>query len=198
MVRRPGSLTRLILPAYLEFQFTGKAGLFRTLHSSDVTPEYVDALRSQHEYIDHTSPTIDIGWQRNYVAGISASAHDAICGLFMDGQLVGTAGLQNLNEGGSTTMGIFVIGARNRGQGHGKALVWAATILSRDGAGIRRIEAGMWKSNARSLRSFEACNYTVIGETADLYRVAVDTTAVAAPPGVSDYRVISEAVKSIQ
>jgi RimJ/RimL family protein N-acetyltransferase len=149
----------------LHLQLGTERCLFRTLSAEDVTDSYVSALQHQREYLTSNPESITLQWQQDYVRSILASVADTIAGLFVEGILVGTTGMQGIREGGVSTIGVFVLSPERRGRGYGKTLVWAASAMIGRSVRFERVEAGTDKSNEASLRSFLACGFSVRGET---------------------------------
>ena len=67
---------------------------FRTINEIDVSQEYIDGLNEQNEYIENIPGEVSFYSQKKYIKDIINSKNDSICGLFFDGELVGTAGIQ--------------------------------------------------------------------------------------------------------
>ena len=141
---------------------------FRTLHDSDVSKEYVDGLKQQTKYIMNIPKNVSISSQKKYVKDILYSKDDTICGLFINNELVGTAGIalsnsifQNIDNPyeNLVTIGIYIFNKSYRGIGLGKVLVWAASYLFYDFTQAKWFTASMQKENIASLKSFLSCGF---------------------------------------
>ena len=75
-----------------------KKHVFRTLLPEDVSKAYINALKTERKLIEYASIRTNIGSQKRYVERILESTSDAICGLFLNSELIGTSGMQNLSE----------------------------------------------------------------------------------------------------
>ena len=67
---------------------------FRTLNESDVSQDYINGLKDQKKYIEKIPIHISVSSQKKYINDILYSKGDAICGLFINNELIGTAGVQ--------------------------------------------------------------------------------------------------------
>ena len=68
---------------------------FKSLHETDVSQDYVSGLKYQKEYIMNIPSLVSFSSQKKYINDILYSKGDAICGLFINNELVGTAGIQS-------------------------------------------------------------------------------------------------------
>ena len=75
------------------FQINDRNCEFRSLNETDVNKDYLDGLHEHKEYIKNIPYKLNIAKQKEYVKEIINSDHDTICGLFLDGRLVGTSGI---------------------------------------------------------------------------------------------------------
>ena len=150
---------------------------------------YVEGLIHERRYLLHNPSNATIASQRAYVRYVDESESDAICGLFMDSELVGTSGIQNIAENSVVTFGIFVFQSKNRNRGLGKTLVWATSYLLSNAYGIERCEAGMEKSNLASLNSFLSCGFKMVRNNGKNHWVALDTENLHQPEFITNVQI---------
>ncbi|MBT3387338.1 MAG: GNAT family N-acetyltransferase [Desulfobacula sp.] len=137
---------------------------FAPIGEDDVTNHYVKALQDQKSYVQNIHENISLEKQKAYVKKIRLSKDDGIFGLLVNGQLIGTSGVQNIIGPGFTTIGIFVFDKINRKKGYGKTLVWASSYLLSQTLGCSKFSAGMEKTNIASFKTFKACGYDILKE----------------------------------
>jgi len=165
---------------------------FRTINEIDVSQEYIDGLNEQNEYIENIPGEVSFYSQKKYIKDIINSKNDSICGLFFDGELVGTAGIQlSLSESRIldtvaqkaklVTIGIFVFNKSYRGMGLGKTLVWAVTYLFHNFTKSEWFGAGMEKENIPSLKSFLSCGFKQVYEDEENYKVLLNYSGLIKP-----------------
>ena len=157
---------------------------FAPIGEDDVTQNYVKGLQNQKTYIENTQADINLEKQKEYVKKIRLSKDDGMFGLFVDGDMVGSSGVQNIKGPGYTTIGIFVFDKNDRGKGYGKILVWASSYLLSQTLGCSQFSAGMKKKNMASFKSFKACGYTILKETEDAYILKITASDLMAPDGI--------------
>jgi len=174
----------------LSFKISNFTCAFRTLNESDVSQEYVSGLKDQKEYISHIPIDISISSQKKYVNDILYSKGDSICGLFINYELVGTAGvqsstsfLQHIEDPNEyvATIGIFLFNKSYRGMGFGKTLVWASVYLSYNCLKTKWFGAGMANENIPSLKSFLSCGFKQIDEVDQNLRVLLKFSELKKP-----------------
>ena len=179
----------------LSFKISNFTCAFRTLNESDVSQEYVSGLKDQKEYISHIPIDISISSQKKYVNDILYSNSDSICGLFINHELVGTAGVQSTNSFLQqiedpneyvATIGIFLFNKSYRGMGFGKTLVWGATYLFHNSTQAEWFGAGMEKENIPSMKSFLSCGFKQIYEDKEGYRVLINYSELIKPEFIKD------------
>ena len=144
----------------LFFQFKNDRCEFRSITPDDVTSEYVNGLIDQHEYLLNRQTTIES--QKEYIKNINESDNDAIFGLFVNSELIGTSGVQGLriDSSGIVSIGIFIFKPEMRGKGYGKILVWASCYLTNKPQYYeRKFFAGVKKDNVASWKAFMACGF---------------------------------------
>ncbi|HBX53535.1 MAG: hypothetical protein A2275_07365 [Bacteroidetes bacterium RIFOXYA12_FULL_35_11] len=179
----------------LNFFINDKQYTFRTLLPEDVSPLYVQSLNEERTFIENVPELIDINSQKEYISSILSSKHDSICGLFLENELIGTAGIQNLlgkdqvivvdGYTNNSTIGILVLSKAIRGIGYGKTLVWAGCLLANKCYGINIFEACMFKTNPPSLKAFLACGFSITKENLKSYNVELNIKNLN-PPGFID------------
>ena len=168
---------------------------FRSLSVGDVTESYVQALKRQRAYLSNSPEDINTQWQQKYVEKIRLSPSGAICGLFINSELIGTAGVQNLKSDKTTTIGIFVLDEKSRDKGYGKTLVWASCYLSNSCCNVNYLGAGMERTNVPSLKSFLACGFKIKDKDAEVYKVGLKIDELQKPNFIK--KVIIEKNKGI-
>ena len=165
----------------LKFTIRNSECIFRTLTPEDVSQPYISALNRTRGLIDNVPEEINIEWQQSHIEEILQSPCDTICGLYIDSELTGTVGIQNLAIEGiapraielavgytyGCTLGIFILNEMSRGRGYGKTLVWAACYLINNCCGVEIFEASVKKNNVPSLKSFLTCGFKVKKEGVD-------------------------------
>ena len=172
------------------FQINDRNFEFRSLNEMNVNKDYLDGLHEQKEYIENIPYELNIAKQKEYVKEIINSDHDTICGLFLDGKLVGTSGIQlstllleYIDEPVKdvATVGIFVFNKNLRGIGLGKTLVWASVYLFYECTQIKLFGAGMQKSNNPSLKSFLSCGFKQIYKDENSCKVFLNYSELTKP-----------------
>ena len=122
------------LDKYLAFSLRAKKCQFRVVLPHEVTESYVIGLREQERYLINTKKKITLPEQSAYVARILESSDDLLMGLFVEGELVGTSGIQMFEEpcqegissdASYAAMGVFVFNPSDRDKGYGKTMIWA-------------------------------------------------------------------------
>ena len=168
---------------------------FRTLNESDVSQDYVNGLQVQKEYIENVPSHVSISSQKKYINDILYSKRNTICGLFINNELVGTAGVQQsikllqyieISAEFVVAIGIFVFNKSYRGKGLGKTLVWAATYLFHNSNQAEWFGAGMAKENIPSLKSFLSCGFRKIHEDKEYCKVLLNYTELIKPEFIKD------------
>jgi len=125
----------------LEFLHKDKKCEFRTIFCSDITNNYISGLKKGNKYIGNIPINVNKHSQMKYINNIIESKRDTICGLFVNSELIGTAGIQysysknflkdtNLKINNIATIGIFIFNKNFRGKGYGKAMLWASIFLT--------------------------------------------------------------------
>jgi len=170
---------------------------FRTMDEADVSKEYVDGLKEQTEYIENIPVDVSFSNQEKYVKDTINSEDDTICGLFLDGVLVGTAGIQ-LSYSNSflknidfqpdyiATVGIFLFNKNYREMGLWKVLVWAATYLFHKCTKTEWFGAGMEKKNKPSLKSFLSSGYQKVFDNGRYYKVMTNIEGLKKPETIKE------------
>ena len=126
------------LDKYLAFSLRAEKCEFRVMLPHEVTEKYIVGLREQGQYLENANKKISVPEQLDYVARILESPDDLLMGLFVEGELVGTSGIQTFGEpcqerissdASCATMDVFVFDPSDRGKGCGKAMIWAGVYL---------------------------------------------------------------------
>ena len=167
-----------------------------SIGEADVTDHYVKALQDQKSYIQNIQADISLEKQKEYVKKNRLSKNQSILGLFVNGRLIGTSGVQNIMGPGFTTFGIFVFGKDARGKGYGKILVWATTCLLNQTLGCKQFSAGMEKTNIASFKAFKACGYDILKEgkydilkeSKDCFIMKINVTDLIVPDQITGVR----------
>lgn len=161
---------------------------FRTMLDSDVNSNYISELKKGNQFISNIPKKVNEKSQKNYINQVNDLEKDTICGLFVDSELIGTAGIQNISLESLTTIGIFLFDQSYRGQGFGKTMVWACCLLVNKCNSVVNIGAGMKKVNISSLNSFQACGFKIDQETEDGYRVKLSIRELQKPRSISNVK----------
>jgi len=183
------------LKKFILFKISDFTCEFRTLNELDVCQDYISGLRDQEKYIENIPIHISISSQKQYINDILYSKSDTICGLLINNELVGTAGVQSsvsllkhieAPAEYITTIGIFLFNKSYRGMGFGKTLVWAATYLCHNSIQAKWFSAGMAKENIPSLKSFLSCGFRQIYEDEESCRVLLNYSELTKPEFIKD------------
>jgi len=146
---------------------------FRCLTEDDISVAYINGLNSDNDNIQLKPKKVTKLSQQKYVKNITNSGEKAICGLFINGTLVGTVGIQfgisffeyvQTQSELITTFGIFIFLDNFRKIGLGKTMVWASTYLIHQSIKEFEFGAGMMKNNLPSLKSFLSCGFRNVFE----------------------------------
>ncbi len=93
-------------------------------------------------------------------------APERVCGAFVDGRLVGVAGLSPERRARTchraTLFGMYVLPA-HRGQGVAHALVAAVLACAREVPGVRVVELTVTESNPGAVRLYASCGFRAFG-----------------------------------
>ena len=183
------------LEKYILFKINGKSCEFRSLRELDVSQGYLNGLKEQRKYIENIPDQVNIVSQKEYIKDIRCSNYRTICGLFINSELVGTAGVQlstsflryiEVPAEYVATIGLFLFNKNYRGIGLGKTLVWAATSLHHDSIQAEWFGAGMATDNISSLRSFLSCGFKKIYNNDESYRVLLNYSDLKKPRFIKD------------
>ena len=187
----------MVLGRSLLFKIKNMSCEFRSINTTDVNQGYIDGLKEHNKYLMNIPAAISFSSQKKYIKEIINSKNDTICGLFLDNELVGTAGIQ-LSLSGScfqdtqsqmsklATIGIFIFNTSFRGMGLGKTLVWAATYLFHNHTKSELFGAGMEKENVPSLKSFLSCGFRQVSEDKKNYTVLLNYSGLIKPDFIRD------------
>ena len=141
---------------------------FRCIKENDISIEYINGLNKDDRNIQNVQKVTTKLSQKKYIKKIILSKNNIICGLFINGTLVGPAGIQfgkpffdfvQTPYEHVTSIGIFIFSEEFRRMGLGKTLVWAATFLSYHSFKEVNFGAGMLKNNTPSFKSFLSCGF---------------------------------------
>ena len=173
---------------------------FRTLTAIDVNKDYIRGLKEQKKYIERIPTNATIANQKIYINDIYYSKSDTICGLFINDELVGTAGVQlstsflkyiNIPTNHVATVGIFLFNKNYRKMGIGKTLVWAATHLFHNANQVEWFGAGMAIENIPSLKSFLSCGFKQIYKDLKSCKVLLNYSELKRPSFISKEKIYS-------
>jgi len=172
--------------------FSHKLGecAFRTITENDVSEDYIKGLKSEQIYIEHIPTNVNRVSQTHYISKIINSEQDTICGLFLNSELIGTAGIQNIQDGQKASIGVFLFNKATRGHGFGKILIWASCFLTNTEKNILFYFAGMKKENITSLKAFLSCGFNIESELADKYLVKNNIQNLKTPSIVNNIRLV--------
>ena len=168
---------------------------FRTLRETDVNHDYVNGLKDQKIYIENISIHVSVSSQKKYINDILSSKGNTIGGLFINNELVGTAGVQSSTSYSQyieipaeyvASIGIFLFNKGYRGMGLGKTLVWSATYLCHNAIQADWFGAGMAIENIPSLQSFLSCGFRQIYEDEENCIVLLNYPELTKPRFIKD------------
>ena len=165
---------------------------------SDINATYLAALRQGSPFISGIPKQVTRESQAEYVSSISESAQNWFFGLFADGDLIATSGIQvrgvdsfltasaaaTYAEPRVATVGIFIFDQRYRGKGLGSVLVWSAVALHNHAKVTSLYGAGMHVRNTPSLRSFLVVGFVIVETAGDYHRVMAPASEVTKPHSV--------------
>ncbi len=144
----------MVIGKRLNFKVGYNTCEFKCIDEFHVSESYVNGLKEQKKYIINNPSEITIKYQKRYVRKIIDSDNECIFGLWVNGEMIGTAGCQNLFNGRPTTMGVFLFNKKHRGQGYGKIIIWASCSLLNHEFNINNYSASMFKKNFPSFYAF--------------------------------------------
>ena len=188
------------LDKYLAFSLRAEKCQFRVVLPHEVTKGYIVGLREEKLYLENTNKKVTLPEQSAYVARILESSDDLLMGLFVEGELVGTSGIQTFgepcqegisNDASYATMGVFVFDPSDRGKGHGKTMIWAGVYLLSSTLRISTFRAGMERQNIPSFGTFLSCGfrkYEVIGSA---FKLSLMIDQLKKPAFITDISVSS-------
>ena len=188
------------LDRYLAFSLRAGKCQFRVVLPHEVTESYIIGLRAQKRYLINTNKKISLTAQSDYVARILESPDGLLMGLFVEGELVGTSGIQTFGEpcqegissdASYAAMGVFVFNPSDRGKGYGKTMIWAGVYLLSSTLGIGTFRAGMERQNIPSFGTFLSCGfrkYEVIGSA---FKLSLMIDQLKKPAFITDISVSS-------
>lgn len=147
-----------------DFFYKNVPASLKTLETDEVTPAYIDGLNGEDRFLETTPNRVTMKGQQAYVDEILQDPDKAICGLWCDGELAGTAGVQNLSAAHTegVTIGIFIFNERFLGKGWGKVLVWAISQRLLQEEHIHTIRAAAKVENIPSKESFLRVGFDIV------------------------------------
>ena len=188
------------LDKYLAFSLRAEKCQFRVMLPHEVTESYINGLKEQERYLINTNRKISLPEQSTYVAHILESSNDLLMGLFVEGELVGTSGIQTFGEpcqegissdASYATMGVFVFDPSDRGKGHGKTMIWAGVYLLNSTLKMGIFRAGMEKQNIPSFRTFLSCGFRKYEEVGSTFKLSLMIGQLKKPAFITDISVSS-------
>ena len=188
------------LAKYLEFYLRAEKCQFRMIFPHEVTESYIIGLREQKRYLINTNKKVTLPEQSAYVARILESSNDLLMGLFVEGELVGTSGIQMFGEpcqegissdASYATMGVFVFDPSDRGRGYGKTMLWAGVYLLNSTLKMSIFRAGMEKQNIPSFRTFFSCGFRKYEEVGSTFKLSLMIDQLKKPAFITDISVSS-------
>ena len=188
------------LDKYLAFSLRAEKCQFRVVLPHEVTKGYIVGLREEKLYLENTNKKITLPEQSTYVARILESSDDLLMGLFVEGELVGTSGIQTFGEpcqegissdASYATMGVFVFDPSDRGKGHGKTMIWAGVYLLNSTLKMSIFRAGMEKQNIPSFRTFFSCGFRKYEEVGSTFKLSLMIDQLKKPAFITDISVSS-------
>jgi len=188
------------LDRYLAFSLRAGKCQFRVVLPHEVTESYIIGLRAQKRYLINTNKKISLTAQSDYVARILESPDGLLMGLFVEGELVGTSGIQTFGEpcqegissdASYATMGVFVFNLSDRGKGYGKAMIWAGVYLLNSTLKMNSFRAEMEKQNIPSFRTFLSCGFRKYEEVGSTFKLSLMIDQLKKPAFITDISVSS-------
>ena len=166
----------------------------RCLTEDDISEAYINGLNSDNDNIQLKPKKVTKLSQQIYVKNIIKSEGKAICGLFINGILAGTVGIQFGNPFFEyvhqseliTTFGIFIFLDKFRKIGLGKTMVWASTFLINQSIKKDEFGAGTMKNNLPSLKSFLACGFRNVFENDEVICVLLNYSDLIKPEFINN------------
>ena len=188
------------LDKYLAFSLRAEKCQFRVMLPHEVTESYIIGLKEQERYLINTNKKITLTAQSTYVARILESSDDLLMGLFVEGELVGTSGIQTFGEpcqegissdASYATVGVFVFNPSDRSRGYGKTMIWAGVYLLNSTLKMSIFRAGMEKQNIPSFRTFFSCGFRKYEEVGSTFKLSLMIDQLKKPAFITDISVSS-------
>ena len=167
----------------LQCLFENKVFSLRCLHESDVSQGYVASLSQENRYLETKLGDVSISQQKKYISATVLTENRIIFGLFYQGNLIGSSGVQ-FTSSSEATAGIFLFD-HFRGHSLGKVLVWMVCNLVSQEFPIQTLRAGMKIDNQASLKSFLTCGFSITETSDDYYFVGLDSKILKKPKGIT-------------
>jgi RimJ/RimL family protein N-acetyltransferase len=168
----------------LDFLYDEQKCEFRSIFGSDLTDEYISELKKGNKYIENIPVNVNKQSQSGYINTIVESENNVICGLFVNSKLIGTAGIQNIGSNSISTIGLYIFDQNVRGQGFGKAIVWASCFLANLCENVEDFGAGMKKTNIPSFKSFTSCGFQISIRSDESYKVNLNIKDLLKPKNI--------------
>jgi RimJ/RimL family protein N-acetyltransferase len=181
----------------LSFNIDGNRYYYRCLSEEDVNSTYINGLNNENKYLVNVPPKATIETQKKYIKRILLSKDQSICGLFLNEELIASAGIQycyskafikgtSVTDSNLATHGRFVFEEENRGKGYGKTLIWATVAYINRTKGTQWFGGGIKRDNVASIKSDLSCGYEIIHRGSDIVKLAVHVDNVKHPKVVTD------------
>jgi RimJ/RimL family protein N-acetyltransferase len=185
-----GGRNNMIFKKELHFVYKGETCCVKSIIPSDITENYIEGLKRQRKYIQNNPENINIEWQSDYIRKINDSEQDTILGLFYNNVFIGTAGIQNIDKKGRTTIGIFIFNNSYRNMGLGKVLVWSSCKLLNNEFGISEFYAGMKDDNIVSYKSFISVGFSKSDYSMNVIKVQLNINDLITSPEISNMNIV--------
>ena len=188
------------LDQYLAFSLRAEKCQFKVVLLHEVTESYIIDLRAQKRYLINTNKKITLTAQSAYVARILESSDDLLMGLFVEGELVGTLGIQTFGEPcqegissdvSHAAMGVFVFNPSDRDKGYGKTMIWAGVQLLNSTLKVGIFRAAIEKQNIPSFQTFLSCGFRKYEEVGRTFKLSLMIDQLKKPAFITDISVSS-------
>ena len=179
----------MILSSELSFLRRQHNCVVKSISSSDVTSEYVSSLRSNSQILKYADKSCDMQSQATYIDEIRANPRSCIVGLFIDGKLIGTCGIQEIISEDLSSVGVFLFESVPRGQGWGYTLLWACCELVRQESKTWRFIASTRLENDAARGLFKHAGFSELVSNEVIMWVGCLASSIRKPNDLGPHRV---------
>ena len=179
----------------LNFNFKHLDCELRNIYPDDISLEYIEGLKNQEKYIENIPHKISFKSQK-IQNNILFSKNNIINGFFIEGNLIGTSGIQISNNNEyfhqlkqNIFYRYFHFYKNKKRNGFGKILVWASLFLHHYCLGSEIYFAGMNIENIPSLRTFLSCGFKINYKKENLYFVSLKYDNIILPKNLLNIKI---------